>query len=116
MSRLMACNAHHGVYERCARWLLVMADTVGEPQFYLSHEFLAERLAVRRQTVSVVAGTLRSAGFIRYAHGRVTIVNRAGLESAACDCYPVIRALRERDDLATATAIYRAVFIPSLGS
>jgi CRP-like cAMP-binding protein len=96
MARIMACNVHHRVEERCARWLLTTHDRMHGHDFHLSQEFLAVMLGVRRQSVSVVAGGLKSAGFIRYVHGRVTVVDRKGLESAACDCYPVIRALHER--------------------
>ena len=96
MARLMACNVHHAVDERCARWLLTVHDRMDGRDFYLSHEVLAAMLAVRRQSVSVIAGTFRAAGFIRYTHGHVTIVDRKGLEAAACDCYPVIRALYDR--------------------
>jgi len=99
MGRLMACNAHHAIDERCARWLLTMDDRMNGQDFHLSHEFLAAMLGVRRQTVSVVAGTLRTAGLIRYVHGRITIIDRKGLEAAACDCYPAIRALYERAKL-----------------
>jgi hypothetical protein len=70
-----------------------MNDRMNGHDFHLSHEFLAAMLGVRRQTVSLVAGTLRRASLIRYIHGRVTILDRQGLEAVACDCYPVIRAL-----------------------
>jgi CRP-like cAMP-binding protein len=96
MSRLMACNAHHDVNERCARWLLTMHDRLNGHGFHLSHEFLAAMLGVRRQTVSLVAGAMRTAGFIQYVHGRITILDRQGLEAVACECYPVIRALYGR--------------------
>jgi CRP-like cAMP-binding protein len=96
MARLTACNAHHRIEERCARWLLTTHDRMHGQDFHLSHEFLAMMLGVRRQSVSVVAGTLRTAGFIRYGHGRVTVLDRKGLEAAACDCYPVIRELYDR--------------------
>jgi CRP-like cAMP-binding protein len=99
MGRLLACNAHHPVTERCARWLLTMDDRMRGEDFILSHEFLAAMLGVRRQTVSLVAGTLRQAGLIRYVHGRVTILDRKGLETTACDCYPAIRAIYERQNL-----------------
>ena len=96
MTRLMACNAHHAVDERCARWLLTMHDRMDGQEFHLSHEFLAAMLGVRRQSVSVIAGTFRSAGLIRYVHGRVTVLDPKGLEAAACECYPVIRSLYAR--------------------
>ena len=87
-----ACNALHDVQQRCARWLLMTHDRMHEEDFTLSHEFLAVMLGVKRQSVSVVAGVLQEAGLIRYVHGRVTVRNRKGLEAAACECYPLIRA------------------------
>jgi CRP-like cAMP-binding protein len=96
MARLMACNAHHAVDERCARWLLTMHDRMNGQEFHLSHEFLAAMLGVRRQSVSVIAATFRAAGFIRYVHGRVAVLDRKGLEAAACDCYSMLRALYSR--------------------
>ena len=92
MMQCSACNARHHIHERCARWLLMTHDRVGRDQFDLSHEFLAVMLGVRRQSVTVVAGTLQKAGLITYKHGRVNVLDRAGLEAAACECYAVIRA------------------------
>jgi CRP-like cAMP-binding protein len=86
-----ACNARHQVQERCCRWLLTAHDRMHQHDFDLSHEFLAMMLGVRRQTVTVVAGTLQSAGLIRYTHGRVAILDRKGLEAAACECYQILR-------------------------
>ena len=80
--------------------------------FTLSHEFLAVMLGVKRQSVSVVAGVLQEAGLIRYVHGRVTVRNRKGLEAAACECYPLIRAHFHGLTVTQGrirTAIYRAV-------
>jgi CRP-like cAMP-binding protein len=90
--RLTACNARHDVNERCARWLLMAHDHMHGQDFDLSQEFLAMMLGVRRQSVSAVAATFQTAGFIRYQHGHVTIADRAGLEAAACECYGAIRA------------------------
>lgn len=96
MMQSTACNALHHVHQRCARWLLMTHDRMHEQDFTLSHEFLAVMLGVQRPTVSVIAGTLQHAGLIRYKHGRVTVMDRKGLESAACECYPVIRAHFDR--------------------
>ncbi|MGH9411094.1 MAG: Crp/Fnr family transcriptional regulator [Vicinamibacterales bacterium] len=92
MMQSTACNALHQVQQRCARWLLTTHDRMHEEDFHLSHEFLAVMLGVHRPTVSVVAGTLQHAGLITYIHGRVTVRDRKGLEAAACECYPIIRA------------------------
>jgi CRP-like cAMP-binding protein len=91
MMQCSACNARHHIHERCARWLLMTHDRVGRDEFDLSHEFLSVMLGVRRQSVTVVAGTLAKAGLITYKHGRVKVLDRAGLEAAACECYAVIR-------------------------
>ena len=96
MMQSTACNALHKVPQRAARWLLMTHDRMHEQDFHLSQEFLAVMLGVQRPTVSVVAGTLQKAGLIRYTHGRVTVKNRKGLEAAACECYPIIRAHFDR--------------------
>jgi CRP-like cAMP-binding protein len=91
MMQSTACNALHPVQQRCARWLLMTHDRMHEQDFALSHEFLAVMLGVQRPTVTVVAGQLQSAGLIRYTHGRVSVVDRRGLEAASCECYAIIR-------------------------
>ena len=83
----VACNRRHGIDERCARWLLMTQDRVGTDQFALTQEFLAFMLGVRRASVTVAAGILQQAGLIRYHRGSITVVNRAGLEAASCECY-----------------------------
>ena len=88
-----ACNRLHPVERRVARCLLMMHDRVGADEFPMTHEFLAELLGVRRATITEVATALQKAGFIRNDRGRIVIVNRAGLESAACECY---RAMHEQ--------------------
>jgi CRP-like cAMP-binding protein len=87
-----ACMALHHVQERCCRWLLMTHDRVREDQFELSHEFLAMMLGTTRPTVTLVAGTLQQAGMIKYRHGRITIVDRAALEGASCECYASVKS------------------------
>ncbi|HEY7298809.1 MAG TPA: Crp/Fnr family transcriptional regulator [Xanthobacteraceae bacterium] len=82
-----ACNRIHTVDERCARWLLMSHDRVTDDSFSLTQDFLAQMLGVHRPTVSVAAGMLQRAGFIQYARGIITVIDRKGLESAACGCY-----------------------------
>jgi len=94
-----ACVARHQVQERCCRWLLMIHDRVRRDQFDLNHEFLAMMLGSTRPTVSVIAGALQHAGLIRYVHGRMTILNRAGLEEGACECYATVKANFDRLDL-----------------
>jgi CRP-like cAMP-binding protein len=89
LGQLAACNRLHSVYERCARWLLMTCDRVGSNTFPLTHEFLAFMLGSRRSGVTVAAAILQKAGFIRYSHGTITILNRAGLETTTCECYKI---------------------------
>jgi CRP-like cAMP-binding protein len=96
MSQSIACNRLHGLLERCARWLLMTRDRARSDNFYLTQEFLAYMLGVRRSGVSIAAGTLAQAGFIQYRRGNITIVDSKGLESASCECYRVVRDRTER--------------------
>jgi CRP-like cAMP-binding protein len=88
-----ACNRIHSMEERCARWLLMTHDRAAEDTFPLTQEFLSHMLGVRRATVNVATGMLKKAGFIRFVRGKITVIDRAGLESAACDCYQAIIAV-----------------------
>jgi CRP-like cAMP-binding protein len=96
LGQQVACNGLHSIEERCARWLLLTNDRVGADEFPLTQEFLSQMLGVRRPSVTVVAGILQQAGFIRFRRGRVTILDRQGLESAACECYRVLREVFDR--------------------
>jgi len=87
-----ACNRLHVIEQRCARWLLMSQDRVGRDSFDLTQEFLAEMLGVRRPGVTVAMGILGKAGLIAHGRGNITVVSRAGLEKASCECYRAIRA------------------------
>jgi CRP-like cAMP-binding protein len=97
VSQSSACNRIHAQRERCARWLLLTHDRVGANDFPLPQLSLAQMLGVRRASVMEAASALQRMGYIVYAHGRITIRDRHGLESAACECYRIIR--RELDRL-----------------
>jgi hypothetical protein len=88
--------ALHSVQERGCRWLLMTHDRVGQNEFQLSHEFLAMMHGATRPTVTVVALTLQKAGLIRYKHGHITILDRAGLEAASCECYSTVKTHFDR--------------------
>ena len=88
----VACNAVHSAEERCARWLLMTHDRVDGDRFVLTHEVLAQMLGVRRAGVTEAASALRRAGLVEYTRGRITVLDRQGLEAAACECYGVVRA------------------------
>ena len=99
ISQAAACNRLHTNEERLSRWLLMSHDRVGADKFLITHEFLAQMLGSRRATVTLSAGVLQTAGLIRYSRGHVEIVDRRGLEAAACECYQVTR-----DELAKVAA------------
>jgi CRP-like cAMP-binding protein len=90
ISQGAACNRHHDTTQRLARWLLQTQDRAGADTFPLTQEFIADMLGVRRATASEAEQQLQEAGLIRYQRGIITIVNRKGLEKAACICYRII--------------------------
>jgi CRP-like cAMP-binding protein len=90
-----ACNALHPLEARLARWLLQTLDRADDPKLPLTQDFMAQMLAVRRSTVTVIASQLQEAGLIRYHRGQVVVLDRPGLEAAACECY---RTIRRRTD------------------
>lgn len=92
VAQTAACNRLHGIEQRCARWLLMTHDRVGEAEtFPLTQAYLAIMLGVRRAGVTVAAGALQSAGLITYHRGGIRVVDRVGLEGAACECYALVR-------------------------
>lgn len=91
VSQSAACNRLHVIEQRCARWLLMSHDRVGRDRFDLTQEFLAQMLGVRRPGVTVAMGVLEKAGLISHGRGYITVVDRAGLEKASCECYQTIR-------------------------
>jgi CRP-like cAMP-binding protein len=95
-SQLVACKSHHSMQQRCCRWLLMTHDRAGTNQFPITHEFLSKMMGVRRATVTEVANTLQKAGLIRYSRGQLTVQDRLGLESAACECYQKVKAEFDR--------------------
>lgn len=94
--RNAACNLHHPVEARLARWLLQTSDRAGRSDFYITQEFLSEMVGPSRQTISRVAGSLQQAGLIKYSRGSVRLVDRPGLEERACDCYETYNAIYEK--------------------
>lgn len=95
-TQFVACNGIHPVEERYARWILMAADRVGTSEIALTQEYSAQMLGVRRATVTQVAGVLTSAGLIQHGRGRITILDREGLQDYACECYAAVNAELER--------------------
>lgn len=91
VSLTAACNALHQLTQRCARWLLQSHDRVQGDTFGLTQEYLGVMLGVQRPSVSIAQRTLQAAGCISFRRGSITVIDREGLESAACACYDLIR-------------------------
>jgi hypothetical protein len=84
------CNCHHHAERRLARWLLTCKDRFARAEFPLTHEFISQMLGMRRATVTGELGKLQTAGMIRAAPGRITLLDHDGLERLACECYRII--------------------------
>lgn len=91
MAQVAACNRLHELEQRLARWLLMCQDRVDSEVISLTQEFLAQMLGSGRPSVSLAAGILERAGLIENLRGTIRIINRKGLEDAACECYAVIQ-------------------------
>ena len=92
------CNQFHSVEARLARWLLMTHDRMEADEFQLTQEFLSNMLAVRRECVNKAAGKMQKRKLIAYSRGRLTVLDRAGLEATSCGCYEIIekQSLRSR--------------------
>ena len=97
MSQTAACNRHHSVEQQLCRWLLLSLDRLSTSILTMTQELIANMLGVRREGVTDAAGKLQARGLIRYARGRIEIIDRKGLEAQVCECYAVVR--REYDRL-----------------
>ncbi len=91
IAQTAACSQLHSLEQRCCRWLAMAHDNALADQFLVTHDLLASLLAVRRPSVSLVAKRLQLKGLIHYRHGRITILDRAGVEQASCECYRLMR-------------------------
>nr|WP_244470301.1 Crp/Fnr family transcriptional regulator [Microvirga vignae] len=94
--QILSCNAVHTVEERCCGWILNTQDRVNQDVVPLTHEFLAELLSVQRPTLSAVLGRLQAQGLISQHRGAVAVLDRDGLEQAACECHTKIRQVFRR--------------------
>ncbi len=91
MMQTAACNRHHSVEQQLCRWLLVTLDRVPSGELVMTQELVASVLGVRREGITVAAGKLQEAGYIRYRRGHISVLKRAGLEALACECYGVVK-------------------------
>ena len=91
LSQAAVCTNFHDVSARLARWLLITGDRAHSEQLYVTQELISAILGVRREGISHAASSLRERRLIRYARGRLTILDREGLRAAACECYSAAR-------------------------
>ncbi len=103
MAQTAVCNRHHSIDQQLCRWLLLSLDRLASPELAMTQELIANLLGVRREGVTEAAGHLQSADLIRYSRGRITVLDRAGVESRCCECYAVVK--RESDRLLPRPAV-----------
>jgi CRP-like cAMP-binding protein len=97
MAQTAVCNRHHSLDQQFCRWLLLSIDRLPSNQLVMTQELIANMLGVRREGVTEAAGNVQRAGLIEYQRGRITVLDRAGLEARTCECYAVVK--REFDRL-----------------
>jgi CRP-like cAMP-binding protein len=91
MAQTAVCNRHHSVDQQLCRWLLLSFDRLSSDTLHMTQELIANMLGVRREGVTEAAGNLQNAGLIEYSRGRITVLDRPGLEVRVCECYEVVR-------------------------
>jgi DNA-binding GntR family transcriptional regulator len=114
MAQTGVCNRHHSIDQQLCRWLLMSLDRLPSNEIATTQDQIAQMLGVRRAGVTQAAGKLQRAGAIHYRRGRVTVLDRASLETRACECYQVISQECDRLVLRAPTPSTRIVPCPPL--
>jgi len=96
MAQTAVCNRHHSLDQQLCRWLLLSLDRLSGDELLMTQELIANMLGVRREGVTESAMKLQNAGLIRYARGRISVLDRTGLEKRTCECYAVVKKEYER--------------------
>jgi CRP-like cAMP-binding protein len=96
MAQTAVCNRHHSVDQQLCRWLLLSLDRLSSNQLSMTQELIANMLGVRREGVTEAAGKLHKLGVLRYARGRITVLDRPKLEQLCCECYAVVKKESDR--------------------
>lgn len=96
MAQTAVCNRHHSVDQQLCRWLLLSLDRLASNELSMTQELIANMLGVRREGVTEAAGKLQDADLIRYRRGRITVIDRPGLEARSCECYQVVKTELDR--------------------
>ena len=91
MAQTAVCNRHHSLDQQFCRWLLLSLDRLSSNELVMTQELIANMLGVRREGVTEAAGNVQRAGLISYNRGRITVLDRPGLEARACECYAVVK-------------------------
>ncbi|HEY8068053.1 MAG TPA: Crp/Fnr family transcriptional regulator [Burkholderiales bacterium] len=91
MIQTAACNRHHSVEQQLCRWLLLTLDRLPSQELIMTQELVASMLGVRREGITQAAGNLQHAGVIRYRRGHISVMERSGLETRACECYSAVK-------------------------
>ncbi len=91
MAQTAVCNRHHTIDQQLCRWLLLSLDRLPSNELSMTQELIANMLGVRREGVTEAAGKLQKAGLIDYSRGRITVLDRPGLEARVCECYAAVR-------------------------
>jgi CRP-like cAMP-binding protein len=91
MAQTAVCNRHHSLDQQLCRWLLLSLDRLRGSELVMTQELIANMLGVRREGVTESAANLQRAGLIKYVRGRITVLDRIGLEKRTCECYVVVR-------------------------
>jgi CRP-like cAMP-binding protein len=91
MAQTAVCNRHHSLDQQLCRWLLLSLDRLPSNELIMTQELIANMLGVRREGVTEAAGNVQKAGLIHYHRGHITVLDRAGLEARACECYAVVK-------------------------
>lgn len=97
VAQTAACNRHHSLSKQLCRWLLIEVDCVASDELIVTQQLIADMLGVRREGITEAAGKLHNEGLIHHRRGRIKVIDRAGLEASACECYRLVR--REFDRL-----------------
>ncbi len=96
MAQTAVCNRHHSLDQQLCRWLLLSLDRLQGDELVMTQELIANMLGVRREGVTEAALSLQHAGLIRYARGRISVLDRPGLEKRTCECYAVVKKEYDR--------------------
>ena len=103
MAQTAVCNRHHSLDQQLCRWLLLSLDRLSGTELVMTQELIANMLGVRREGVTEAAGSLQKAGLIKYSRGRISVLDRPGLEMRTCECYGVVK--KEFDRLLSAVIV-----------